>query len=295
MAYVFSYFTGNGEDGLHLAGSRDGLRWKALNGGKSFLTPTVGGKLMRDPCLCTAPDGTFRLTFTTGWWDKSIGVSTSPDLVHWSVPRAVPVMEHEPSALNAWAPECTWDPGRRQFIVLWASTIPGRFASTDATGDPGPEPHRCNHRMYRTTTKDFANWTPTELHYDGGFNVIDATLVRDGRRWRMIVKDETKEPVARKNLRVVEGKGPFGPWEPAAPPFTADWVEGPTALRVGDHWMVYYDAYTRSRYEASRTRDFRRWEPIAEGLEFPDGARHGTAIAVQESVLKRLEALSSGS
>jgi hypothetical protein len=33
-AYLFAYFIGNGEDGLHLAASSDGLKWEALRGGK---------------------------------------------------------------------------------------------------------------------------------------------------------------------------------------------------------------------------------------------------------------------
>jgi|GEM_PF-6819400 len=37
--YLFSYFTGNGEDGLHLAWSEDGLNWAALRNNTSFLTP----------------------------------------------------------------------------------------------------------------------------------------------------------------------------------------------------------------------------------------------------------------
>lgn len=50
--YLFSYFKGNGEDGLHLAYSEDGLSWKALNNDQSFLIPQVGeDKLMRDPCI----------------------------------------------------------------------------------------------------------------------------------------------------------------------------------------------------------------------------------------------------
>lgn len=50
--FLFSYFKGNGEDGLHLAFSRDGLNFTALNNDKSFLTPKVGvSKLMRDPCI----------------------------------------------------------------------------------------------------------------------------------------------------------------------------------------------------------------------------------------------------
>ena len=49
---LFSYFVGNGEDGLHLATSEDGLKWTALRGGASFLQPVAGeNKLMRDPCL----------------------------------------------------------------------------------------------------------------------------------------------------------------------------------------------------------------------------------------------------
>src|SRR5436853_52481 len=57
-AYVFSYFKGNGADGLHLAYSEDGLDWHELNGGKSLLQPVVGrSKLMRDPEIITGPDG----------------------------------------------------------------------------------------------------------------------------------------------------------------------------------------------------------------------------------------------
>lgn len=40
--FLFSYFTGNGEDGLHFAHSEDGYSWKALKKGTSFLTPKVG-------------------------------------------------------------------------------------------------------------------------------------------------------------------------------------------------------------------------------------------------------------
>lgn len=50
--YMFSFFQGNGEDGLQLAYSYDGLTWEALNNNQSFLTPQVGNdKLMRDPCI----------------------------------------------------------------------------------------------------------------------------------------------------------------------------------------------------------------------------------------------------
>ena len=52
QVYVFSYFTDNGQDGLHLAYSKDGLTWESLKDGKSLVVPTVGNdKLMRDPFI----------------------------------------------------------------------------------------------------------------------------------------------------------------------------------------------------------------------------------------------------
>lgn len=58
--YLFSYFINNSKDGLHLAYSYDGLTWTALNGGRSFLTPTVGkDKLMRDLVFVKLPTELF--------------------------------------------------------------------------------------------------------------------------------------------------------------------------------------------------------------------------------------------
>ncbi len=57
--YLFSYFMNNGQDGLYLAYSHDGLSWQTLNGNRPFLKPNVGGKLMRDPCVIQGPDKQF--------------------------------------------------------------------------------------------------------------------------------------------------------------------------------------------------------------------------------------------
>ena len=92
-AFLFSYFVGNGEDGLHLAWSRDGYHWDRLNGGQSYLRPEVGeSKLMRDPCLLRGPDGTFHLVWTTSWKGKTIGYAASRDLIHWSAQKAIPTL-----------------------------------------------------------------------------------------------------------------------------------------------------------------------------------------------------------
>ena len=84
-AYLFSYFINDSRDGLHLAYSRDGLKWTALNNGNSYLAPAVGkDKLMRDPSICQAPDGTFHMVWTSSWTDRIIGYASSKDLINWS-------------------------------------------------------------------------------------------------------------------------------------------------------------------------------------------------------------------
>jgi hypothetical protein len=95
---LFAYFTGNGEDGLRLARSHDGLAWTPVAGGRSFLTPSVGSRLMRDPSIVQGPDGMFHLVWTTGWWDQGIGIAHSKDLVTWTPQEVLPVMAHEPTA-----------------------------------------------------------------------------------------------------------------------------------------------------------------------------------------------------
>ncbi len=282
-AYLFSYFTNDGEDGLHLASSSDGYKWEALNGGKSFLTPQVGeSKLMRDPCLLRGPDETFHMVWTTAWRGRTIGYASSKDLIHWSEQQAIPVMAHEPAAINCWAPEIVWDRKRSEFIIFWATTITNQFLETAGGGDD-----KYNHRIYATTTKDFKTYTPTKLFYDPGFNVIDATILSVRGKYHLIVKDETRNPV-KKNLRIATSEDIAGPFTAAGESFTRDWVEGPSALRVGDEFLVYFDAYRDRRYEAMRSKDLKTWEDVTSKISFPKGTKHGTAIAVSKEILDGL-------
>jgi len=284
--YLFAYFIENGEDGLHLAWSRDSLKWEALGGGQSFLKPEVGeSKLMRDPCIVRGQDGTFHMVWTTSWEGKTIGYASSRDLIQWSGQKAVPVMAHEPETQNCWAPEAVWDPKARHFLIFWSTTILGRFAETQLSGS---RPNR-NHRIYSTTTTDFNSFSTARLHYDGGFNVIDATMLSDRGGWLIFVKNETEKPNPEKNIRLVRAKRPDGPFSPPSSPITGDyWAEGPTAIKVGDFWQVYFDKYRERRYGMVRSRDLQTWEDWSDQVSFPHGARHGTVLAVPPKVLAPL-------
>lgn len=282
--YLFSYFKGNGEDGLHLAYSHDGYSWTALRGDSSFLKPTVSkDKLMRDPCIVRGPDGTYHMVWTVSWNAKGIGYASSKDLVHWSEQQYIPVMEHEPTARNCWAPEIFYDARKKEYMIYWATTIPGRFIKGDTTGDD-----KYNHRMYYVTTKDLKTFSPTKLLYDKDFNVIDATIQQNGKQYVMFLKDETRKP-PQKNLRIATSKKlTTGYSVPSAPITGKYWAEGPTVIRINGNWIVYFDKYTEHKYGAVQSSDLQHWTDISDKVSFPKGTRHGTVFTITKEEFAKL-------
>jgi beta-xylosidase len=287
--FLFTSFRGNGEDGLHLALSTNGYHWQALNHDRSFLKPEVGAKIMRDPCLAQGPDGTFHLVWTTGWTTatgKTVGYACSKDLVTWSQQKAIAVMATEPNTRNIWAPELFYDKAKARWLVYWSSTIRGRFPNTDQTGDDG-----YNHRFYYTTTADFTTFTESRLLYDPGFNAIDATLFQSGGEFYLFFKDERKQPL-KKNLRYAKAVHPEGPFEQLSEPFTGDWVEGPSVIKIQDDYLVYFDHYGQPNYYgAVRSKDLRHWEDCSKQMSFPKDHRHGTALSIPAPLAQKLSAL----
>lgn len=288
-AYLFSYFTGDSRDGLRLAYSYDGRHWTALNNGASYLVPMVGkDKLMRDPSICQAPDGTFHMVWTSSWTDRIIGYASSKDLVHWSKQDSIPVMMHEPTAHNCWAPELFYDEPSQTFYIFWATTIPGRHKEV-ATSE---SEKGLNHRIYYVTTQDFKNFSETKMFFNPDFSVIDAAIIKDGKNndLIMVVKNENSNP-PEKNLRVTRSKdiAQGFPTEVSAP-ITGDyWAEGPSPLFVNDTLYVYFDKYRDHHYGAVRSVDHgQTWTDVSDQVSFPEGIRHGTAFAVNRAVVERL-------
>ena len=282
--YMFSYFKGNGQDGLHFAYSNDGYTFKTLKNDTSFLTPEVGkDKLMRDPCIIKGGDGLYHMVWTVSWTDKGIGYANSKDLVHWSKQQFIPVMEHEKDTRNTWAPEITYDDSTKEYMIYWASTIIGAFPETQIKEDAG-----YNHRMYYTTTKDFKDFSKTKLLYDPGFNVIDSSIQKQGDQFIMFLKDETKKPV-QKNLKVAFSDKLTGPYTEASKPITGKyWAEGPTAVNIEGNWIVYFDKYTDHKYGAIRSNNLKDWEDISDQITFPQGTRHGTVFKISQKEFKEL-------
>ena len=294
--YFFSYFSNKsyggrrGESaGLHLAYSRDGKKWQALNDDKPLLVPQVSAdKLMRDPSVCRGPDGTYHMVWTTSWKNGEIGYSSSKDLIHWTTQRAIPVMKHEPTVRNCWAPEVTYNDEDGLFYIYWASTIPGRHSPIP---DMDKKERGLNHRMYLTTTKDWKTFSKARLWFDPGFSVIDAAAIRTpkGDEWLMVVKNENHTP-PEKNLRLTRTKHlAEGFPTKVTPSISPSWVEGPSPLVVGKDLYIYFDEYTRHRYGGLVSHDNGlTWKNVSDEISFPRDTRHGTAFRGDEEILKGL-------
>lgn len=287
--YLFTSFRDNGQDGLHLALSEDGYIWKPLKNDQSFLKPQINhpDNLMRDPAIKQGPDGTFHMVWTVSWNGKNgklVGYSSSKDLINWTPQKAIPVMEKDTAVRNVWAPELFYDKKQKDWIIIWSSTVKGKFEE-DTTN---LSENKYTHRFYYVRTKDFQHFSETRLYYDPGFNCIDATLLEDKGKFYLFLKDERLKPV-KKNLRIAVGDTPIGPFKDLSEPFTISWIEGPSAIKIRDEFYVYFDHYTKPHYYgAYRSKDLNDWQEVSAQMSFPKGMRHGSVIEISKKMANKL-------
>ncbi|MEG1586024.1 MAG: glycoside hydrolase family 43 protein [Bacteroidales bacterium] len=265
--------------GLRYIYSKDGIHWDSIPG--IWLSPEVGGqKIMRDPSIVQGPDGTFHLVWTSSWkHDDGFGYASSKDLIHWTPQRHIRVMADEPATVNVWAPEIFYDEGKEQFMIVWASCIPGRF-------ERGIEDEDNNQRLYYFTTRDFISFSTPKVLIDPGYSSIDATLVRRGPEdYVMVVKDNTRP---MRNIKISFAKDAEGPWSEPTEPFTESFTEGPSVAIRDNDYIIYYDSYKKYIYGAKRTTDFIRFTDYTDSVSVPKGHKHGTIVKTSARFLKDL-------
>ena len=289
--FLLSYFVDNGQAGVYLAISDDGLHFRPLLEPNIPIMQSELGtdRLSRDPCIMLGPDRQWHMVWTSGWWERTIGLAHSKDMVHWTQ-QYVPAMVEIPGALNAWAPEMVYDRPTEKYVIFWSSTVKGRFESTAREdGDLGPEGEPLNHRYFFTTTKDFKTFSPSRLLWDPKFNCIDLTMhhTRDG--WLVFGKNETRTPQPAKFLFSATAPTPYGPFHMMNKRITGEyWAEGPTAVRTEGKTRVYFDRYIDGRWGAVESVDMLNWTDVSDKIQMVPGARHGTVIQVSKIYIDRL-------
>lgn len=277
--YVSTSFHEPADEGLRFIYSEDGIHWDSIAG--TWLKPEIGSQhIMRDPSMVRTPDGTFHLVWTIAWkGDRGFGYANSKDLIHWSEQKIIPVMEKEPTTINVWAPEIFYDDEKQEFVVVWASCVPGRF-------EKGVEDENNNHRLYYITTKDFSAISDTKLLYDPGFSCIDAILIkRDKEDFVMVLKDNTRP---NRNLKIAFAKSPTGLYSSPSEAFTEEFVEGPTVDKVGDDYFIYFDVYKKKIFGAMCTKDFISFTDETQKVSIPQGHKHGTIFKASASIVENL-------
>jgi Glycosyl hydrolases family 43 len=278
-AYLFTSFNEPADKGLRMLYSYDGKKWNDLD--TVLLQPKVGNqKVMRDPSMVQGPDGTFHLVWTSSWrGDKGFGYASSKDLVRWSEQQFISVMDKEPTTVNVWAPELFYDEDAKQYLIIWASCIPGRF-------ERGIEEDSNNHRMYYTATKDFKTFSETKLFLDPGYSVIDAVIVKRATKdYVLVLKDNTRP---ERDIKVAFAETPLGLWKNISKPFSDKFTEGPSVVKLKDEWLIYFDSYQKKIYEAVATKDFVQFENVTTKVNVPAGHKHGTIVEVKRKIIKKI-------
>ncbi len=302
--FLLPYFLGNGETGIYLAYSREGLDFKWLNNGKVVI-PAPAWKnesLTRDPSI-VYHDGIFHMVWTTSWNSRSIGYANSKDLLHWSHPKKINVWQDFTAVRNTWAPEVHWDPEKNEFLIIWSSTTLKDLADNDGSKDK----HGYDHRTYAIRTRDFKSFTKPKLFYSPQpeISVIDPFIAHDDRntknprddRWVMVIKNELAANRGGKNLRLVFSKKMQGPYDTTlGPPIVGAGTEivntmgeGPSLFKYKKLWHLYWDAPgSHHSYCLATSPNLIDWTNRSREMSLPTKQmRHGTVLLAPEKAIAR--------
>ena len=287
--YIYAYFKGGwpsgGHSGVFLSYSSDGLKFESLNGGAAAFVPpdswgsdgsTTDEDQIRDPSVVYGPDNLFHMVWTSGIDTRSIGYASSPNLRDWTA-ELIDIWEPSTIVNHTWAPEIHYNDTLQKYQIVFASDLNG--------GD---------HRLYSVTTTDFSSYTDPEVFYYNGNTVIDGMIAEDvaNDRYLMALKDERG---GAKNISIATSSeaspmswttdnavvvGPGSGIENNA-------VEGPSLIKIGDTWHLYYDAYGAGYLGVATSTDLVTWVNRTSQSIQPVGpqAHHGTVFAAPLDVI----------
>lgn len=314
-AYLMVYFT-DPTHSLHMAISRDGYTFKALNSAM----PVISGDTIaqqhgiRDPHIYRGPDGAFYMAMTDlhifaqqrglrttqwerpghlyGWGNnRSIILMRSTDLINWTH-HTVRIDQAYPQTFSnigcAWAPQTIYDPVKRKMMVYFTirPTGHGRTALYYAYTDPD---------FTRLDTEP----KPLFQYPDTNIQTLDADIhpMPDGRWCMTYVAQENPGGIKIAISDSLHTGYVYQPHQIDAEPKAC---EAPNIWkRIGtDTWVLMYDIFSINPHNFGfcETTDFRTFRPIGRfnqngpmtALNFRS-PKHGAVIQITTAEADRLE------
>ena len=280
---LLSFFRDNGQAGIYLAASDDGLHFTPLNNDQPVMKPGPWPKqsLTRDPSM-VYHDGKFHAVWTTSWGGNCFGYAESKDLVHWSEPVQVVPFAGAQQPLATWAPEICWDPVQHNYMIFWSSEMVAKQGK----------------RIYITRTADGKNFSEAKPFLDPGFACIDGMMVFEesaaDKRWVLVFKNEEPPKKGGKNLHLATAPTDFSqPWtiypEPVIGPGSKvrpeSMCEAPSLLKTKTGWNLYCDSPLIKTYAMASSTDLTNWTDHTTELQLPEHPRHGTVFRAPRSAV----------
>lgn len=321
-AYLMVYHT-DPTHGLHMALSRDGYTFTALNNGDAVIAgdSIAEQRGIRDPHIYRGPDGTFYIAMTdlhvfgqekglrdTRWerpdkygWGNNRGLvlMKSKDLINWThnevrIDKLFPERFSEIGC--AWAPETIYDPATGKMMVYFT------IRRMPEKGEGGSVTDRKTRLYYSYANDDFTTLTtePKSLYDypDSTIQILDADICRmpDGRYFMAYVAQEGPAGIKIAFSDSIHSGYNYLPEQIDTEPRSC---EAPTTWkRIGeDKWVVMYDIFSINPHNFGfvETTDFKTFTPLGR---FNEGVmkttnftspKHGAMIHLTADEADRLE------
>ena len=288
-AYLFTYFTGNGnsEEAIHYATSDNGYNWKALNFDRPIISSakisTTGG--VRDPHILRAEDGkTFYMVATDmqvakyGWGPNyAMVLMKSTDLVNWTsnVVDITKTFSEFKDVNRVWAPQTIYDNVKKKYLLYWSM----RFGN-------GPDKI-----YYAYAKKDFSGLetVPEQLFFSPTNNAcIDGDIIYKDGKYHLFFKTEGSGNGIKKAISSNLTSGYV--LQDRYLQQTTDPVEGAGVFKLNNSadYILMYDLYTKGRYQFTRSSDLENFKVIDQSVTMDFHPRHGTVLPITKTELSRL-------
>ena len=303
--YLFPYFQNNGNSGIYLSDSTNGINFSALNGGNPIFTPPASfgsQNLTRDPAIIYQ-NGIFDMVWTSNWTGSVFGFAQSTNLKDWTNIQEIQPFTGTTQPVNVWAPEIQYNPVANNYVIMFSSAMTQSEYNND------------NHRMYSITSTNLTTFSSasTTPFFDPGYSVIDGQMIYTplSNQWIMVYKNES---AGQKNLNIatisantldtalaanngipisdwtLNANNPIiGPGSSNTDPNLLQAAEGPILRRSldGTQWFLYWDAFENGHFAMASSSNLANWtyQDMTNPVSDP---RHGAVFYAPSSAVAYL-------